>query len=361
VLDTLLAQPTVVEVYRLNLGDAGSVGGTVVNGTLVVQTNGSSYTCSGGQIAPLLRVVDEGGGGPPVAHQPGDVVISEYLQNPAAVADAAGEWIELRNTTSAPIDLLGFRVRDQGTDQFVLPSLVVPAYGHVTLAAFGDPAQNGGHAPSYVWPAGTMFLGNNDDEIEVVSPTGGVLDAVAYGAGTGFPAFAGKSVERKDATAPPWAANFASATTPFGAGDWGTPGAPNAADHTPPFATLLAGGPLHPGGSVVLTLAAAGTAGLTYVMVLSHSNAPAIVLPADGRAIDLAPGWLLDFSLMPGNGVTSGFAGAMNGVGLGFGTLSLPPEPGLAGISFHAGGVVLDGAYPGGIGSIAPSIPITIQ
>ena len=35
VLNTLLAQPTVVQVYRINLGDPTSIGGTVVGGTLV--------------------------------------------------------------------------------------------------------------------------------------------------------------------------------------------------------------------------------------------------------------------------------------------------------------------------------------
>ena len=47
---------------------------------------------------------------------------------------------------------------------------------------------------------------------------------------------------------------------------------------------------------------------------------PAIVLPADGRTIDLALGWLLDFSILPGNGVTSGFSGAMSALGYGLGS-----------------------------------------
>ena len=33
---------------------------------------------------------------------PGDVVINEILQNPAAVADTAGEWFEVYNATSRP-------------------------------------------------------------------------------------------------------------------------------------------------------------------------------------------------------------------------------------------------------------------
>jgi beta-lactamase superfamily II metal-dependent hydrolase len=361
VLNTLLTQPTVVQVYRINLGDPASIGGTVVGGTLAIQTNGQSYTCTGPQIAPLVLNVDEVGGPPPSQFQPGDVVVSEFLANPAAVADSVGEWLELRNTTPAAIDLVGFKVRDQSLDLFVLPTLTIPAYGYVTFGAWGNPAQNGGLTPSYVWPATTFFLSNTADEIEVVSPQNVVLDSVVYGTGSGIPVHSGFSIERKDATAPPWASNFADSTAVFGAGDRGTPNAVNSQDHTPPWGSLVGGGIILPGGAVNLTLYAAGTAGQPYQIALSDAAAPAIVLPTDGRAIDLAFGWLLDFSLTPNNGVTTGFSGLMNGLGLAFGTIGLPNDPGISGFTFYAAGVVLDPAYPGGIGSISPTLPLTIQ
>jgi beta-lactamase superfamily II metal-dependent hydrolase len=363
VLDTLLAEPSVVMVYRINQGDPSSIGGTVVGGTLAVQTNGQSYTCTGPMITPLALTVDEGGAPPPSGLQPGDVVVSEYMNNPAAVADAVGEWFELRNTTPASIDLVGCTVRDLGIDQFVVPSLVVPAYGFVTLAVNGNPAQNGGFTPSYVWPASTMFLANSADELEIRSPQGVVLDFIAWGSGTGMPSLSGASIEREDATAPSWPTNFSLAlpAATFGAGDRGTPGALNSQDHTPPFAALASAGSNVPGGIMTLTMLASGTAGKPYQLALSHAQAPPIVLPTDGRVIEIAPGWLLDFSLVPNNGVTFGFAGAMNALGYGFGTIVLPPEPAISGLTFFAVGVVIDAAYPSGIGSIAPSIALTIQ
>jgi beta-lactamase superfamily II metal-dependent hydrolase len=361
VLNTLLSQTTVTQVYRINLGDPSSIGGTVVGGTLAIQTNGQSYTCSGPLIAPLVLNVDEIGGPPPSTFQPGDVVVSEFLANPFAVADSSGEWLELRNTTPSAINLVGFKVRDQGSDLFVLPSLSIPSHGFVTLAAWGVPAQNGGFTPSYVWPAGTFFLANSVDEIEVLSPQNVILDTVVYGTGTGIAVPNGSSVERQDATAPPWASNFAVSTATFGAGDHGTPNALNSQDHTPPWASLVNAGSLVPGGNVTLTLYAQGTAGKPYQLALSDSAAPAIVLPVDGRMIGLAFGWLLDFSLVPNNGVTTGFAGTMSGFGYGFGSIGLPNDPAISGFSFHAAGVVVDPAYPGGIGSIAPSIALTIQ
>jgi beta-lactamase superfamily II metal-dependent hydrolase len=362
VLTTLLSQPTVAQVYRINLGDPTSIGGTVVGGTLAIQTNGQTYTCTGPQIPPLVRNVDEVGGPPPSLFQPGDVVVSEFLPNPAAVSDTVGEWMELRNTTASSINLSGFKIRDQGVDLFILPSLTIPSHGFVTLAAWGNPAQNGGFTPSYVWPTGLMFLANSADEIEVVSPQDVLLDSVVYGTGTGISVPTGSSIERKDATAPPWASNFATAasTATFGAGDHGTPGALNSQDHTPPWGSLVNAGSLAPGGSVTLTLFASGTAAKPYQLALSDAQAPAIVLPADGRTIDLAFGWLLDFSLAPNNGITSGFSGVMSGLGYGIGTISLPPEPALSGITFYSSGVVIDGAFPGGIGSIAPALALTI-
>ena len=112
---------------------------------------------------------------------------------------------------------------------------------------------------------------------------------------------------------------------------------------------------------MTLTLFAAGTAGKPYQLALSDAATPAIVLPADGRDIDLAFGWLLDFSLVPSNGITAGFSGTMSGLGYGVGTIGLPNDPAISGFTFYAAGVVVDGTYPGGIGSIAPSIALTIQ
>ena len=44
----------------------------------------------------------------------GDLVITEVMQNPAAVSDSVGEWFELYNASTAPIDLRGMAVADLG-------------------------------------------------------------------------------------------------------------------------------------------------------------------------------------------------------------------------------------------------------
>jgi beta-lactamase superfamily II metal-dependent hydrolase len=358
-LDLLLGQPTCAAVYRLTQGST-AVGGTVVDGALLVTTNGSTYTCSGGSITPLTRAVDETFGVPPQTHSPGDVVVSEFLADPQAVSDAAGEWIELRNTRPYAINLHGFSLQDAGTNFLVFPPLSLPAFGHLVTAANGNPLQNGGFLASHVWPSGAMALGNSTDLIELVSPQGVIVDSVAY-APPGSQPPPGSSLERIDATAPAWAANFAVATATFGAGDHGTPGTLNSHDHTPPFGTLTASGPMTLGSVVVLLLSVPGAPSIPCQMALSHAQAPPIVLPADGRPVPLAYGLVLEFSLQPGNGITSAFSGVLGPTGEASGEIFIPPEPFLSGLTIWAGAVLIDPAYPGGIGSIPHSIAITIM
>ena len=50
---------------------------------------------------------------------PGTLVISEFMANPAAVSDTAGEWLELFNTTPNAIDANGLTLTDNGSDLHV--------------------------------------------------------------------------------------------------------------------------------------------------------------------------------------------------------------------------------------------------
>ena len=46
------------------------------------------------------------------AAAPGDVVITEIMQNPGAVGDSPGEWFELYNESGAPVDRNGWTIGD---------------------------------------------------------------------------------------------------------------------------------------------------------------------------------------------------------------------------------------------------------
>ena len=126
----------------------------------------------------------------PSTAQPGDVVINEILQNPAAVADTAGEWFEVYNATSQAIDLNGWTIADAGTDRHRIQTpngdpLWLPAGGYLVLGRNADASTNGGVLIAYRYAGFT--LGNADDEIILLDGAGTEIDRVAYDGGPAFP------------------------------------------------------------------------------------------------------------------------------------------------------------------------------
>ncbi|GMV38724.1 MAG: hypothetical protein AMXMBFR64_04400 [Myxococcales bacterium] len=173
----------------------------------------------------------------PTGLKPGDLMISEIMKNPKAVADTAGEWVEVMNTTSAPIPLDGLTLKDLKTDKHVIASngaLVVPAGGVVVLANNGDRTKNGGVTVDYVYTGFTM--GNGADEV-ILANGATIIDKVAYGAGTaGWPDTEGVAMmlpPGEDAGTNDQPGAWCAAGAPMEGGDLGTPGVVN-----PPCGTL---------------------------------------------------------------------------------------------------------------------------
>ena len=64
----------------------------------------------------------------------GTLMITEIMQNPSAVSDASGEWFEVFNPTASPINMNGWKIKDNGTDiHTIASSLIVPAGGFAVL------------------------------------------------------------------------------------------------------------------------------------------------------------------------------------------------------------------------------------
>jgi len=95
-------------------------------------------------------------------------------------------------------------------------------------------------------------------------------------------------------------------------------------------------GAVTPGGTVTLTMLASGTGGKPYQMGISDATTPGILLPADGRVVDLAPSWVLDFRSPPNNGADLRLLGLMSGLGYGIGSVAIPAAPSLIGYTFYA-------------------------
>ena len=164
--------------------------------------------------------------------------------DPAAVSDAAGEWIEIYNPNPRAVFLLGWTLTDGGAEHHMIQAEIwLPPQGHIILARNGDPAANGGVAVAYRYA--DMNLANSADRLVLLNPNGAEVARVEWGDATGLRAPAGASLERIDA---PGGATWqvAAVVWPGSAGDRGSPGQPNVPAATPTAtATATATAPRH--------------------------------------------------------------------------------------------------------------------
>jgi hypothetical protein len=152
-------------------------------------------------------------------------VITEIMSNPAAQSDTAGEYIEVLNTGSQPLDLAGLVVRDDGSDTFTVAGSLTAAPGAYLVLGRATTAANG--AVDYTYST-AMTLSNTSDEIVLVYE-GVEMDRVEYDAR--FPLVAGRATElRGDSLSAPandLPENWCSAAAALGDGDFGTPRMPS--------------------------------------------------------------------------------------------------------------------------------------
>ena len=84
----------------------------------------------------------------------GDLLITEMMANPAVVSDTNGEWFEIFNTTSNPIDLNGLQLKDNGSNLHTINPMM-PLWIHpgdyFVLGRNGDSTVNGGYVADYVY------------------------------------------------------------------------------------------------------------------------------------------------------------------------------------------------------------------
>ncbi len=156
-----------------------------------------------------------------------NVVINEINYNSPANADA-GDWVELLNPTVNPIDLSGWVLKDDDdAHEFIIPEgTILEPLGYLVVCRnevkFSDVHPN-------VWPYTGEFdfgLGSNGDAVRLYNASGALVDSVAYGVISPWPAEAngtGPSLEliyfNYDNVLP-------ESWQPSSVGN-GTPGAPN--------------------------------------------------------------------------------------------------------------------------------------
>ncbi len=156
----------------------------------------------------------------------GEVFFTEFMANSQSGTDD-GEWVELYNIASVPLDLGGCVLKDNGTNTHtILGTLVVQPGDFVVLGKSLDPLKNWGAPVDYVYT--NYFLGNSGDAL-ILECDGTIIDQVEYtsamislGVSTQLSTLHFDDVENDEA------ANWCLSKADFGTdGKKGTPGSDN--------------------------------------------------------------------------------------------------------------------------------------
>lgn len=147
------------------------------------------------------------------------IIINEVMADPSRVPDETGEWFEVHNRGAAAVSLRGWKIASRNDAAHTIASAVtVPAGGYVVLA------RSRMAGAEYVY-GNALNLANGADHLVLRDAAGARVDSVAW---TSVPAGASRGVMDPAAEhASLGGANWRSSTTPFGAGDRGTPGKRN--------------------------------------------------------------------------------------------------------------------------------------
>ena len=201
---------------------------------------------------------------------PGDIIVTEIMQNPKKISDNDGEWFELYNTTSAPIDLIGWTIKDlsNGNNHTIASNVVVQPGGYALLMRQGNPAINGGLTADYVYGF-TVSFRNDGDEVVIEDPSGHEIDRVAYDDGTVWPNPDGASMSLDpsfyNATDNDNGIYWCEATSMYDPDNRGTPGAANAFCFPPMVAICK---------DIDVELGSDGMADITANQIDDGSNSP---------------------------------------------------------------------------------------
>ncbi|WP_422104225.1 HYR domain-containing protein [Winogradskyella sp.] len=145
--------------------------GTTTNTLYLEDRAGNSVTCSFTVNVDLAT---------------GNLMITEVMQNPDDVTDANGEYFEVYNNETEPVNLKGWTISDSGTDTHTIATdLIVAPGGFIVLGINDDPATNGGVEVHYQYSG--IALDNTADEIILTDAASTEIDRVEYDGGTDWP------------------------------------------------------------------------------------------------------------------------------------------------------------------------------
>ncbi|MBM4374731.1 MAG: lamin tail domain-containing protein [Deltaproteobacteria bacterium] len=162
---------------------------------------------------------------------PGDLVITELMNDSSSLSDAQGEYFEIYNTQSECLELKGLVIESQNDPKpYVIPtSLVLPGKSYALLCRDKNALAGLGVTCDHAYGGG-INLGNSSDTLYLKA---GILllDGVAYGSSVIMPVGASRNLDpskldhKQNDVETNWCVSksFISGSS----GDRGTPGLPN--------------------------------------------------------------------------------------------------------------------------------------
>ena len=158
---------------------------------------------------------------------PTGLIINEIMNNPGAVSDSYGEWLEIYNNGNHIINLIGYILEDSGEDQHIISeNLFINPDEYLVLGIEDDVVLNGNIDIDYVY--NDFFMSNFWDEIILKHPYGIIMNQVFYDYNENFPNFSGSSMmllnpELDNNNGNNWNSSLQQMEN----GDYGTPGESN--------------------------------------------------------------------------------------------------------------------------------------
>ncbi|MCE7982350.1 MAG: hypothetical protein DYG89_14235 [Caldilinea sp. CFX5] len=232
----------------------------------------------------------------PESLTPPRLLITEFLADPKAVKDEAGEWLEIYNADTVAVNLNGWTMADLDNDRHtIVQDLLIQPGQFLVLARNGDTATNGGVTTAYVYQS--IALANSNDELLLFAPDGAEVDRVVWGDGAMVAVKAGASAQRTTlGTSPLW--ENSQDPWPGSAGDKGTPGTAYQA----PIVTPTTTPPPNATPGALWPLATAPSDLQIEEVLYSGSDDEFIVLQNSGATpLDLT-GWLIGDAETPEKG-----------------------------------------------------------
>ncbi|MEA3273294.1 MAG: lamin tail domain-containing protein [Patescibacteria group bacterium] len=118
----------------------------------------------------------------------GEIIISEFMANPKAVSDTAGEWLEFYNASPESINLNGWLIETQNNQHLISQDFLIAPAEHLVICKNADFNENGNIPCSYQYSgitlvntAGQIRLTNND---QIIFELDYVADMISEGKST---------------------------------------------------------------------------------------------------------------------------------------------------------------------------------